>query len=133
MEKINRIGIYNKEIFIETQDGCTHVLRIVPADRLKDLQSVEGLKKYGFDDDWRNAVYAGHTELGLDDWLEELLDDIDGDEDFPCKDNSYVDDLPQDVREKADEFIYDTYGIEVGTWECSGIYSPDGEYDIILL
>mgnify|MGYP003315513379 CR=1 FL=1 len=69
------------------------------------------------------------------DWLEEYMnesfDECD-EEDFPCKDNSFVDELTDEERAIADKYILDTYGIEVGTWEASGCYPPEGEYELIL-
>lgn len=126
-----KIGIYNQEIFIEQGSGYG-VLRVVPKDVLEDLRSVECLINYGEDDLWRQAVAAGQTELGLREWLEEAIDELEDDEDFFCKDDSYLEYLSEEQREAADKYMLDTYGIEVGTWECSGWYMPEGECEFDL-
>lgn len=129
-----RIGIYNEEIYIERNTYNCDVYRPVEKKVLKSLRTVEGLKKYGWDETWREAVHAKRTEQGLDDWLSEALDDIDLDdpENFPLKDDGGFSELTEDERKRADEYLYETYGTEVGTWEWSGCYNPDEEYELIL-
>lgn len=129
-----RIGMYDKEIFIEGEHNCD-VIRLVDKDTLKELRTAEGQINYGADELWKEAVRCGATTDGLDDWLEEYMnesfDECD-EEDFPCKDNSFVDELTDEERAIADKYILDTYGIEIGTWEASGCYPPEGEYELIL-
>lgn len=127
-----KIGIYNQEIFIENKHNWG-VIRIVPKDMLEELHTKEGLINYGWDDLWKEAVRCDATTDGLDDWLEQvLMDEDDGDEMFPGKDDSYCDVLTDEERAIADKFILEHYGVEVGTWECSGCYPPEGEFELIL-
>ena len=127
-----RIGIYDKEIFIE--NGLNYdVLRFVDKETLDRLHTVEGLIDYGYDELWKEAVVHDATTDSLNDWLEQLLcEEDDGDEEFVGKDSSFLSTLTKKERKAADKFILDTYGIEVGTWECSGLYPPEGEFDFIL-
>lgn len=126
------VGIYDKEIFIMcfNEDGTVRnfdVLRHVNSDKLEELRDADTYKDY-CEDLWRCAVQAGTTELGLLDFAQELIDDADVDNDpeaFPCKDDSGLMYLTEEEREAADKFMLDKYGIEVGTWECSGSYNPN--------
>lgn len=141
MSKTNNVvGISNKEIFIKSKYGF-HVLRPVEKDVLEELRTVEGQINYGADDLWREAVQAGITTDGLDDWMEtymsESFDETD-EEDFPCKDNSSCDELSEEDRELADKYLLEEYNLEVGTWECSGSFSPNSfnknfkKFDLVL-
>lgn len=127
-----KIGIYNKEIFIEKENNWG-VLRLVDVDTLDSLHTADGLIEFGWGDIWKESVHNDWTILGLYEWLEGLInEEDDGDERFVGKDASYLDELTDEERKIADQYIYDTYGIEVGTWECGGFYPPDGEFEIIL-
>lgn len=55
------------------------VLEPVPLDEYENTKTVEGLRNRGYDDLWQDAVSGGRTELGLDEWLELILN-TDGDE-----------------------------------------------------
>lgn len=129
-----KIGIYNQEIFIERNGGGCDVLRVVTKDTLSKMRTADGLIDYGYDYYWKESVMADQTELGLYDWLGECLDEIDMDdeESFVGKDEGALHELTKEEREIADKYIEETYGIEVGTWECSGWYMPQGEYEIVL-
>ena len=124
------VGIYKNEIFIASiEDGVFNgsfdVLRPVSTEQLVYLRD-----KYEREDEykdlWKEAVRAGNTELGLDDWIDDVWEeeyDEDDEEDFPGKDSSFLDYLSEEDRKAADEYL-ETLGIEVGTWEASGCYSP---------
>lgn len=133
----NVIGIFNQEIYIKSDDSFG-VLRYVAKDVLEKLHTVEGLIEYGWDDLWKQAVQYGATTDGLNDWLESVLDEEDdGDEKFPSKDDSFLDELSDEDRKAADAYILERYGEVVGTWECSGIYSPNSfgtfkGFDLVL-
>lgn len=134
--KPKAVGIYDKEIFIAKFDENGNiegfdVLRHVTATMLADLRDAGTYKDY-CEDLWRSAVMARSTELGLEDFAQELIDeaDCDGDDEaFPLKDDYGLQYLEDEEREAADEFLLDTYDIEVGTWECSGSYEPCGFSD----
>ncbi len=131
VRKHKAVGIYDKEIFIASFDENGNiegfdVLRHVTAEMLSDLCDAGTYKDY-CEDLWRSAVMAGSTELGLEDFAQELIDeaDCDGDDEaFPLKDYSGLQYLEDEERKAADEFLLDTYGIEVGTWESAGSYLP---------
>ena len=125
------VGIYDKEIFIAKFDenGIIYnfdVLRPVTAEMLEELRDASTYKNY-CDDLWRCAVRAGNTELGLEDFAQELIDEADVDNDpeaFPCKDESGLEYLTENERKDADDFLLESEDMEVGTWECSGLYPP---------
>ena len=140
MEEMQRIpvGIYEKEIFIaKVKDGkmardyCgdlyfCDVLRPVSTDMLETLRDPD-VRRDEYKDLWKEAVYAGRTEDGLDDWLEEVWEeemDEDDPESYPGKDDSGCEYLTEDFRKEADDFLLKHEDIEVGTWESSGSYSP---------
>lgn len=130
-KKPKAVGIYDKEIFIANfnDDGTIkyfYVLRPVSAELLSDLRDPDTYKSY-CEDLWRCAVQAGNTESGLLEFAQELIDEADCDNDdeaFPLKDDSGLEYLTQEEREAADNFLQEEYGIEVGTWECSGSFPP---------
>lgn len=140
MEEMQRIpvGIHEKEIFIaKVKDGkmardyCGglyfyDVLRPVSTDMLETLRDPDS-RRDEYKDLWREAVHAGTTEAGLDDWLEEVWEEEMGEgdpESYPGKDDSGCEYLTEDFRKEADDFLLKHENIEVGTWECSGSYNP---------
>jgi hypothetical protein len=56
-------------------------LELIHQDTVDELSTIEGMVNYGYDDSWKMAVEGGHTELGLDDWCQLVLD-TDGVESF---------------------------------------------------
>ncbi len=132
MKTHKAVGIYEREIFIaEVEDGkfvrFTDVLRPITASMLEDLRDAETYKDY-CEDLWKCAVNNGTTELGLLDFAQECIDDADVDNDdeaFPFKDDSGLQYLDDEERKLADEFLLEHDSIEVGTWECSGMYAPN--------
>ena len=132
------VGIHEKEIFIaKVKDGkmardyCGglyfyDVLRPVSTDMLETLRDPDS-RRDEYKDLWREAVHAGTTEAGLDDWLEEVWEEEMGEgdpESYPGKDDSGCEYLTEDFRKEADDFLLKHENIEVGTWECSGSYNP---------
>ena len=130
------VGIYDKEIFlVKIENGKPvnnfDVLRLVTKDQLESLRDPDDEDtRYNYKDLWKMAVAAGHYEGSLDDYIEEAFDEYDLDDDkemWPGKDESGPENLTAEEREAADKFIEERYGIEVGTWECSGSYAPTHE------
>ena len=127
------LGIYNNEIFIaRIEDGVLanfDVLRPVSTEQLDYLRD-----KYERTDEykylWKEAVRCDRTELGLEEWLDDIWEDEydeDDEEDFPGKDSSFLDYLSEEDREAADKFL-ETQGTEVGTWEASGCFAPANKF-----
>lgn len=140
MEEIQKIpvGIYENEVFIaKVKDGkmarayngdlyFCDVLRPVSTDMLETLRDPDS-RRDEYKDLWKEAVHAGTTEAGLDDWLEEVWEEEmdEGDpESYPGKDDSGCKYLTEDFRKEADDFLLKHEDIEVGTWESSGSYNP---------
>lgn len=132
------VGIYDKEIFIARLiDGVPYrgydnrlvfdVIRPVEDSSLDYLRSQdERVDEYR--DFWKEAVAADATEKGFQDWYDSLWDeefDEDDPEDFPGKDSSDCQYLDEEKRLAADNFLYNEYGMRVGTWESSGGYAPE--------
>lgn len=124
------VGIFNNEIFIaKIEDGefkqFSGVLRPVSVEQLENLRDSD-YRRDEYRDFWKQAVAADATEDSFEDWLDEVWTeefDEDDEEDFPGKDSSDLEYLSEEDRQKADWFL-GTRGIEVGTWECAGLYSP---------
>lgn len=131
------VGIYNKEIFIiRLVDGKPYcgidnkpvfdVIRPVEKERLESLRNPNE-REEEYKDLWKMAVAEGATEEGFQDWFEGVWEDAfdeDDPEDFPCKDESDCQYLTEDLRLAADGFLYNEYGLNVGTWESAGLYGP---------
>ena len=137
MTEYKTVGIYDKEIFIAELDDkgnfvrFSGVLRPVTKEMLEELRDVDTYKEY-CRDLWQCAVQSGDTELGLEDFAQEQLDDagIDDDEEaFPGKDDSDTQYLTEEERAIADDFLFLNNDVEVGTWESSGMYPPDMDND----
>ncbi len=124
----------DKEIYlvINKEDGEHYYnIRPVSAKQLAELKSLEGCKGYN-KEVWVEAVRCGNCEDSLDDFCQELLDDCDGDEDFPFKDDSYTHYLENinpktghTLREDVDAKMLALFDYQVGTWECSGCGCDD--------
>lgn len=130
MEKHIVVGIYNQEIFIAVVENgkIKHwdVLRPVSADRLESLRDETEIKEY-CRDLWIEAVRAGATEQGLDEYIEDIIAECEMDKNeemYPCKDESDCEYLLPELREEADTYMLEEEGEEIGTWESSGCYAP---------
>ena len=129
-EKHIPVGISDNEIFIaKVVDGefkyFDGVLRPVTVKQLEYMRD-QYERRDEYKEFWKEAVQADATEDSFDDWLDQVWSeeyDEDDPEDFPTKDDSDMQYLSEEDRLKADWFL-GTQGIEVGTWECSGCYSP---------
>ena len=133
-EKHLPVGIFNNEIYIaKIEDGkfkyFDGVLRPVTTDQLDELRDPDE-RREEYKEFWKQAVAANATEESFDDWFEMLWAeeyDEDDPEDFPGKDASDVAYLSDEDRLKADWFL-GLSGIEVGTWESAGSYSPRSSF-----
>ena len=101
------------------------VIRPVSRERLQELREDTELYR----EEWKLAVKDDRTDESLDDFVDSLLADYPGDENFPYKDESYVDDIIGDgdsqvSRETADRDAEELTGEPVGTWESSGWFGP---------
>ena len=131
------VGIYDTEIFIiRLVDGKPYcgidkkpifdVIRPVEDSNLDYLRS-QSEREEEYKDFWKQAVAAGQTEEGFQDWYDDLWEeelDEDDPEDFPGKDSSDCQYLTEDFRLAADAVLQGKYGITVGTWESAGGYPP---------
>ncbi len=140
------VGIYNTEIFIaRVIDGVPHsnfenriifdVIRPVSVGDLEHLRDPD----YRMDDYeylWREAVQAGRTTLGLQDWFNDIWGEEFNEndpEDFLGKDDSDTQYLGEEDRLAADTFLLNNYGLNVGTWESAGLYPPNGKFDYVFM
>ncbi len=125
------VGIYRQEIFIAAVENgkIEHwdVLRPVSASELERLRDESEIKEY-CRDWWKEAVRAGATDKSLDDYVEEIIAEsemYENEEMYPGKDESDCEYLLPELREEADAYMLSEEGIEIGTWESSGGYSPN--------
>ena len=138
------VGIYNTEIFIaRVIDGKPYrtfdnrmtfdVIRPVSVGDLEHLRDPD-YRMEDYEDLWREAVRAGRTVLGLEDWFNDIwgeeFDETDP-EDFLGKDDSDTQYLGEEDRRAAEKFLENEYGL-VGTWESAGWYSPNGKFDFVF-
>ena len=129
------IGVVDDDVFISNTTSSMYVIRPVTKSALESLRSIEGLKDYGYKELWQNAVMGDATELGFDDYLQELLDDSDilnDEESFPNKDYSFTQYLDDESRKIVEDYLYEKTGKEIGTWECSGIFTPTRKFDLVI-
>ena len=133
------VGIYDKEIFImRLEDGkphcgvdnkpCFGVIRPVEDSNLDYLRN-QCEREDEYKNFWKEAVAADATEESFQDWYDSVWEeefDEDDPEDFPGKDSSDCQYLDEEKRLAADNFLYNEYGMRVGTWESAGSYSPSG-------
>lgn len=136
------VGIYDKEIFIirliDGKPDCGidktpifDVIRPVEDSTLDYLRS-QSQREDEYKDFWKQAVAAGETEEGFQDWYDSLWEeemDEDDPEDFPGKDSSDCQYLDEEKRLAADGFLYNEYDMRVGTWESAGSYPPGYRYE----
>ena len=100
---IGRIGdsyYFLDDIFKYKDDfkGATGtVLEPVSQESYDETMTVDGFKDRGYDEHWKGAVESGSTELGLDDWLQLVLDQY-GDEAVYDL-SGYSDDLWDQLRD----------------------------------
>lgn len=141
MEKIP-VGIYNGELFMVEEDKRKRidgiyifdVIRPVSKEHLEAMHEPSEVKEQ-IRDIWQCLVQDGKTELGLNEFVEQAMsEEDDGDERFVGKDDSFCDifDYNEKLRDFCDKYINFTQDIEVGTWEASGCFKPEGHFDLVF-
>lgn len=139
MKKI--VGMINGEIFLVDMEGDTPRLgcNLVPIYGVLRYVDRETMRYYQTDSEsvrdlWVEAVRTGFTTDGLDDYFNGLdIDSVWDDESWPYKDESYCECLDDEHRKAADEWLQANKGIDVGTWECSGLYPPPSlDFDLLF-
>ena len=132
------IGIYKGELYLVEDDfNGTHnmcVLRYITKDDLYYNQSFTGAREF-LEDIWRENVYNNGVTCSLDEYVEMVMnDEIIDDEDFVGKDDSWCDvfDYTENLRKMVDDYIFEEYNDEVGTWEASGCYTPKAKFDFVI-
>ena len=123
------VGIYDKEIYFVRldEDGKLHrgidgnpVFDVIRPVTEKDLELLRDPdeRRDEYKDFWKQAVAADTTEESFDDWLDRVWEedfDENDPEDFPGKDSSDCQYLDEEKRLAADGFLYNEYGMRVGT------------------
>lgn len=135
------VGMIGNEIFFAEidPDGRIHcggdgvpvydVIRPVTRDQMEELQEDPDTVR----DLWQGEVAAGGTELGLADFFDSLMAECYGDEDWPCKDDTFCEYLSDEDRAKADAYLSENEGMDVGSWEASGFFSPSSlDFDLLF-
>lgn len=130
------LGIYNQNLFILDDNSSTpYVIRPVSIEQLEYMRSDKGQREY-CQELWKEEVAHNCCECSLDEYTQSYIEELDKDdqENFIGKDDSFCDifDIEEGLRDLVDKYLLFTEGLEVGTWESSGIYPPKGQFDMIL-
>lgn len=90
---------------------------------------------------WVEAVRADATDLGLDDWVEDLEYNMDSDQYYPFEDTSFraefkelLENSPARIKKKIQEF-FGVEGVDYVDWSscsCGRCFSADDEWDEVL-
>lgn len=122
--------------------GCVgysmHTLSQEEIDRGNDMDNI----KDEYDYLWREAVASQSTELGLEEYLEDLIRDADmsglyflGDDDsFRYRFNRIVDELPEDQKETLKRYFGEK-DVDFVDWTCNGCgrcFDPNEKWDEIF-
>lgn len=148
--KINKIvGIKDDEIYVVEytfgEDGEPKGFHGATGYSMRPLKQDEidnGNDPYNNEDLWREAVGAGDTYLGLEDWFEGVLvANMWSDQLFPCDDtsnreefNELIDELPEEQK-KIIEDVFGEKGVKFVEWTSNGsgrCFSKDDKWDYVL-
>lgn len=90
---------------------------------------------------WVEAVRADATDLGLDDWVEDLEYSMDSDQYYPFEDTSFraeFKELLENSSTRVKRKIQEAFGVEGEDYvdwsscSCGRIFSADDEWDEVL-
>lgn len=150
-KKINQIvGIKNNELWIledcfkysDNFKGCTgYHMNILTQEFIDDMNDINNLTAE-YDYLWKEAVAAGRTELGLEDYIQECVDEcqyygqlyLGDDNSFRYDTEELIEQLPEEQK----ALIEKHFGIKdknYVTWAVSGCgrcFNPDDEWDVIF-
>lgn len=109
---------------------------------LKQYEIDEGNDPYNSEDLWREAVRAGDTYLGLEDWFEQVLvANLCGDELFPYDDtsnreefNELIDELPEEQKQIIED-VFGKKGVNFVEWAeggCGRCFNKDDKWDYVF-
>jgi hypothetical protein len=103
---------------------CLSPLSQDELDRCNDPETIA--EEYGFL--WRECVQCGTTELGLDEWVAEFIEESNmHGYDYPGQDNSYIEHMTDEIKEK--------YFPDAAAFTCTGggrCFSKNMEFDILI-
>lgn len=145
--KINKIvGIKDDEIYVVKytfgEAKGFHGATGYSMRPLKGYEIDERNDPYCNEDLWIEAVKAGDTHLGLEDWVEQvLMENMSSDQLFPLDDTSYrwefnelIDELPQEQK-KIIEDIFGEKGVDFVEWTWNGggrCFSKEDKWDYVF-
>ena len=135
-QAINKIvGIKDGEVYVLEdvfKGGATgYTMRPLTKDYVEEMKDPEYIR-----DLWKQAVQAGQTDLGLEEWADEVNEEAEMEGRlFATDDDSYrdefedlVEELPQEQKEKVQK-LTDL------TWEASGCgrcFKKDMKFDVVF-
>ena len=149
--KINQIvGIKDGELYIlehvfKHSDGFKgatgYHMNIITQDYIDEMNDINFLCEE-YDYLWREAVQAGSTEKGLEEFMQDwVYESSCYGYLFPSDDNSFryeteklVDTLPEDQKKQLEE-VFGVMGEDFATWDCSGCgrcFNADDEWDVVF-
>lgn len=144
--KINEIvGIRNRAVYVleetfqyddDMKGAVGYSMRPLTQEEIDSASDSQNLR-----DLWVEAVEADHTDLGLDEWVEDLECNMDSDQYYPFEDNSFraeFKDLLENSSARIKKKIQEVFGIEGEDYvdwsvcSCGRCFSADDEWDEIL-
>ena len=149
--KINQIvGIKDGELYIlenafKYSDGFKGVtgyhMNTITQEYIDDMNDIDALcEEYNYL--WREAVQAGSTEKGLQEFMEDWVNECSFDGYlFPSDDNSYryqteklIDALPENQKKQIEK-VFGVIGKDFVTWTCSGCgrcFNANDKWNVIF-
>lgn len=149
--KINQIvGIKNGDLYIldyvfkhgDDFKGATgYHMNILTQDYIDEMNDIHTLCEE-YDYIWREAVQAGRTEKGLEEFMQDWIEESSYyDYLFPSDDNSFryeteklIEELPTDQKQELEK-VFGVMGEDFAAWNCSGCgrcFNADDNWDVIF-
>lgn len=144
--KINEIvGIRNGAVYVleetfQYDDGMKgavgYSMRPLTQEEIDSASDPQNLR-----DLWVEDVKSDYTDLGLDDWIEDLENNMDSDQCYPFEDTSFraeFKDLLENSSARIKRKIQETFGVEGEDYvdwsssSCGRCFSVDDKWDEVL-
>lgn len=133
-----------EDVFQYSDDfkGATgYSMNTLTQDYIDDMNDIENLTSE-YDYLWREAVQGGHTELGLNDYMEFLINEnecygglyVGDDDSYRYETEKLIDELPEDHKKQIEK-EFGVLGKDYVTWQVSSggrCFNADDEWDVIF-
>lgn len=103
------------------EETVAEVIRPISEEDLESYRDIDTIIDNDMlTDEWKSAVDSDRTIMGLREFVEDILDELADEEDYPYKDESYCELLDElNVRGEVSDFLKDELDIDVATFEFS--------------